>query len=328
MASRLGLDERVRIEAGVAASVSFEEIAAGIGRHRSTVAREVAAGGGRDAYRATEAERAAGVRARRPKAPKLARLPELAARVAAKLALGWSPHAIAAWLGAQAGGLGCAAETIYQALYANAARAGLAAGSWRLLPSARRRRRARRRAEQTKRNQLGDITLVHARPVAAAERTEAGHWEGDLIKGALNRSGVVTLVERQSRYTILGDLPEGCGAESVLACLLDIFDRVPVSLRRSLCWDQGREMACWEDVADGLGMPVYFCDPHAPWQRPSNENGNRHLRRWLPKGTDLSRYSQHDLDEIAVNLNTMPRRLHNWTSADEQYKNLLCRNHH
>lgn len=323
MASRLGLDERVRIEAGIRADESFEAIAAALGRHRSTVAREVGAGGGRDAYRAVQAQAGAQSRARRPKVPKLARLPGLAETVAAKLAQRWSPHAIAAWLRAQAGEIGCAAETIYRALYANAARAGLAAGPWKLLPSARRRRRARRRAEQAKRNQLGDITLVHARPAGAAERTEAGHWEGDLIKGAYNRSGVVTLVERVSRYTILGDLPEGCGAESVLACLLEAFARVPAQLRRSLCWDQGREMAEWESVADGLGVPVYFCEPHSPWQRPSNENGNRLLRRWLPKGTDLSRYSQHDLDEIAVNLNTMPRRLHDWTSADEQYRNLF-----
>lgn len=324
MACRLCLDERVRIEAGVEAGESFEEIAAAVGRHRSTVAREVAAGGGRDGYRAVGAERAARVRARRPKAPKLARVPELAADVLAKLAQRWSPHAIAAWLRARrAGGLGCAAETIYRALYASSERAGLPAGSWKLLPSARRRRRARRRAEQARRNQLGDITLVHARAAGAADRSEAGHWEGDLIKGAMNRSGVVTLVERQSRYTILGDLPEGCGAEPVLACLLDVFARVPAGLRRSLCWDQGREMAEWESVAEGLQVPVFFCEPHSPWQRPSNENGNRLLRRWLPKGTDLSRYSQHDLDGIAANLNSMPRRLHNWTSAAEQYKNLL-----
>jgi len=120
--------------------------------------------------------------------------------------------------------------------------------------------------------------------------------------------------------------PEGHAAQGTLACLLELFDRVPGRLRRSLTWDQGREMTDWQLLEDGLEMAVYFCDPHAPWQRPTNENTNRQLRRWLPKGTDLSRFPQPRLDEIAHHLNTMPRRLHQWSSANDRY-HALCRDH-
>jgi IS30 family transposase len=321
--ARLSRDERARVEAGIAAEETDVEIAAAIGRHRTTVWREIIAGGGRALYRATVAQAGATERARRPRERVLAGVGELAELVVGKLALRWSPHAIVAWLGTEHG-LGVCAETIYQACYQGI---GLFAGAWRHLVCGRARRRRRRRAETARRNVLGDIVPITARPAAAADRSEAGHWEGDLIKGAMNRSGVVTLVERVSRFTLLGELPTDCGAETTRAALTGLFARVPAHLRRSLTWDQGREMADWAQLRDDLELPVFFCDPHSPWQRPTTENTNRHLRRWLPKGTDLSVHSQTGLDLIAFKLNTMPRRLHNWTSASDQYSLLLgCNN--
>lgn len=252
--------------------------------------------------------------------------PHLAELVAAKLKLYWSPHAIAAWLRRVASTVRVCAETIYRAVYTNQASSGLAAGSWKLLVSARRRRRPRSRSESTRRNQLGAIRSVHTRPEAGSDRSDPGHWEGDLIMGAGNRSAVVTLAEPVSRFVDLGDLPEGHGSQTVLACLLERFDRIPPRMRKSLTWDQGREMRDWALLEDASAVPVYFCDPHSPWQRPSNENTDRVLRRWLPKGVDLGRWPQPHLDQIAHHLNTMPRRLHQWTPAIDVYT-ALCRDH-
>lgn len=190
--ARLTRDERSRVEAGIAAGETNGEVAGAIGRHRSTVGREIRAGGGRARYRATDAQAGATQRAKRPRERLLAGSGELAGLVAGKLAQRWSPHAIVAWLRANHG-LGVCAETIYQACYQGV---GLFAGAWRHLVCGRARRRPRARAETAKRNVLGDIVNLSARPAAAADRTEAGHWEGDLVKGAMNRSGVVTLVER------------------------------------------------------------------------------------------------------------------------------------
>ncbi len=322
---RLNRDERARIEAGIAAGETDEEIAAAIGRHRTTVWRETRAAGGRDGYRATAAQHGATARGRRPKQRVLAAGVELARLVEHKLRCRWSPHAIVAWLRAR-GGPRCCAETIYRAAYANRDDTGLAAGSWKLLPGARRRRRARARAEDAKRrNVLGPIVNVELRPAGAADRSEAGHWEGDLIKGAHNRSSTLTLVERVSRFTLLGHLADGASADATRDCLIELFDRIPAELRFSLTWDQGREMARWAEFQDAMDVPVFFCDPHSPWQRPSNENGNRQLRRWLPKSTDLNHYSI-DLDAIAHDLNAMPRRIHDWSSAADRYAALCCNN--
>lgn len=319
---RLTRDERARIEAGCDAGETDEEIAAAIGRHRTTITRELQAGGGRDHYRAEMAHAGATRRGRRPRRGVLAADPVLAGLVLTKLKLRWSPHAIAAWLGTQ-NGPRCCAEAIYQAAFANDDASGLPAGTWKLLPAARRRRRARSRAETCRRNVLGPIINVSERPQAAADRSEPGHWEGDLIKGAHNRSAVVTLVERVTRFTLLGPLWQGATAPDTLACLVGLFDQVPHHLRLSLTWDQGREMADWQTLKTGLRLPVFFCDPHSPWQRPTNENTNRMLRRWLPKGTDLCHYTI-DHDTIATNLNTMPRRLHNWRSPASLYHDLTC----
>lgn len=321
--ARLSRDERARIEAGIAAGETDVEIAGAIGRHRTTVSREIDAGGGRGAYRATVAQAGATERAKRPRDRVLAGTGELAELVVGKLAQRWSPHAIVAWLRADHG-LELCAETIYQACYRGV---GLFAGAFRWLVSGRPRRRARARAESARRNVLGPIAGLALRPAGASGREEPGHWEGDQVKGAFNRSGVVTLVERVTRYTLVGELIGDCGADATRSALATLFARVPPHLRLTLTWDQGREMADWQRFQDDMDLPVFFCDPHSPWQRPSNENTNRHLRRWLPKGTDLSVHTQTGLDLIAFKLNTMPRRLHNWTSAADQYNLLLgCNN--
>lgn len=329
MAPRLSLGERVEIQAGIARDEDCVEIAARLERAASTVSREITRGGGRPQYQATAACRAACRRGARPKAAKLATHEALATWVTGKLDSGWSPVAVAAALRNGDGppadvGNGtqrrCCAETIYAAVYAGG-KHGLAKDQWRKLPSRRRHRKARSRAEQARRrNQLGDIRPVATRPPAAAARTEPGHWEGDLIMGAMNRSALVTLVERATRYTLVGDLPGGHGADSVFECLVDLFHtNVPQHLQRSLTWDQGREMARWDDFETAMAIPVYFCDPHSPWQRPTNENTNRLLRRWLPKGSDLNRVNRDDLATITTTLNTMPRYTLHWSNSSAQY---------
>jgi transposase, IS30 family len=323
MAARLSFEERVRIEVGIGSGRSDEEIAVELGRARSSVWREWSRCGSRVSYRAGVAQTAAGVRAARPKQPKLAQDPELAGLVAAGLARRWSPHAIAVWLVTVAA-VGVCAETIYRACYTNHARSGLAAGSWKLLPDCRRRRRPRRRVEQTRRHKaLGDYRSIHDRPPGAGDRSEAGHWEGDLIIGARGRSAVVTLVERVSRYVICVDLPNGHTAPELVAALIEAFGTVPRRLRRSLTWDQGTEMAAWATTETGIGMPIYFADPHSPWQRPANEHANRCLRRWLPKSTCLH-VGLTRLQEITSHLNHMPRRTLGWRSAHHHYT-ALCR---
>ena len=153
----------------------------------------------------------------------------------------------------------------------------------------------------------------------ASARTETGHFEGDLIIGARGASAIVTLIDRASRYNLIGDLPEGHDATSVLACCIELLERVPARLRRTLTWDQGTEMARHDDLAGAVGIDVFFAEPHSPWQRPSNENFNGLLRRYVGKGTDLGVYSQQDLDKISHRINTMPRRIHQWDSAADHY---------
>lgn len=330
MAARLCDEERRQIEFGIRCGESNSEIAVRLGRSRSTVWREVdrwcrARKNRRDAYRAGTAIVVAARAACRPRVSKLAGDRELAARVRWALQRRWSPASIAAHLRSDRAVPAVCAETIYRAVYANDPRRGLPAGLWRCLPRCRRRRRPRSRGEQAKRrHRLGDFRSISTRPACVWSRTEPGHWEGDLIAGKGNRSAVVTLIERLSRYTILGDLPDGRDAQRVLAALLECFEQVPHHLRRSLAWDQGSEMVCWQHVESGLALPVYFADPHCPWQRPTNEQNNGLLRRWLPKGADLSSFGRRDLDIIQANLNDMPRRSLRWQPATTVYHRLCC----
>ena len=217
------------------------------------------------------------------------------------------------------------AETIYRAAYDHSGRSGLAKGSWRRLPRRRRYRRKRGRLANNPRP-LGDYRPIADRCIEALERSEAGHWEGDLIIGKNNGSAVATLTERLSRMTLAVALPNGHDAEHTAAAVTAALRRQPPHLVKTLTWDQGREMARWQNIETALDIKIYFCDPRSPWQRPTNEQTNGLLRRWLPKGTDINVNPTH-LSVIENNLNTMPRKLHNWKSAKTIYIQLTC-NHH
>ena len=324
MAQRLCFEERARIEALNGAGFNASEIAVSLGRHPTTVQRELARGGGVWRYEAEAAQRGCVARAARPKTPKLAADAVLAAEVAGRLKARWSPHAISADV--KTFGHSVSAETIYRACYANTAGSGLKAGSWKKLPRQRRRRRRRSRCEQAKRSPLGLYRPLSARPAAASDRSEPGHWEGDLIIGARNATAAVTLVERLSRYTLIAALDDGYDADRTAAAVTAALSRQPDHLVKTLTWDQGTEMARWADVETTLGIEVYFCEPRSPRQRPSNEQTNGLLRRWLPKGTNLD-IGPIRLAITADNLNHMPRKLHNWKSAHTIYTHLNC-NHH
>ena len=314
MAQRLSLDERARVEVMITAGVSVAEAERRLGRDPSTIHRELALN--RDgAYDAGAAQAAAAARARRPKAPKLAADAALAATVGALLAHRMSPHAIGALVAGE--GASIAAETIYRACYDHSGRRGLPEGSWRLLPRRCRHRKPQGRHAREP-SPLGVFRPICERPAAVEDRREAGHWEGDLIIGKNNRSSAVTLTERVSRQTLVAALPHGYDARRTADAVTAALARQPRHLVRTLTWDQGREMARWGDIEAALGVKVYFCDPRSPWQRPTNEQTNGLLRRWLPKGTDLN-IGPVRLAIIEDHLNTMPRKLHDWHSAHSVY---------
>lgn len=319
----LSAHEREEIRVGLEGDETLTDIAGRLCRSPSTVAREVARNGGRLRYCAADAGIRAVQKRSRPKLTKFQLNRPLTNHVEARLVALDSPTTIAIEL-ARAGGIGgvtVSPETIYQGIYSHGHR-GLATGLGSKLHRQRSRRKRRCRAGEvpkTKGSPLGLFNLIGLRPDSADDRIEPGHWEGDLIIGAKNASAIVTLVERTTRMNMLGDLPEGHDAESVLACCIELLERVPVGLRRTLTWDQGREMARHRDLEGAVGIDVFFADPHSPWLRPTNENFNGLLRRYVGKGTDLSVYSQLHLDRISHRINTMPRRLHQWESAADRY---------
>lgn len=307
--------EREEIRVGMATEESFADIGRQLGRPTSTVSREVGRNGGRLRYCAVKADRRARTSAARPKATKFEVNRPLSAYVEARLAVLDSPTTIAIEL-ARAGGIGgdtVSPETIDQGVYGHGTR-GLATGLGRHLHRKRSRRKRRFRAgeEPKKPGPLKEFSLITLRPTEVEDGMEPGHWEGDLIIGAKNASAIVTLVERTNRMNMLGDLPEGHDAESVLAALIELFERVPLAMRKTLTWDQGREMSRHDELAGAVDMDVYFAEPHHPWQRGSNENFNGLVRRYVGKGTNLSVFYQKDLDVISHRINTMPRRIHQW----------------
>ncbi|MBK5222301.1 MAG: IS30 family transposase [Acidimicrobiia bacterium] len=171
----------------------------------------------------------------------------------------------------------------------------------------------------TKVGPLGAFNLIGLRPTVADGRSEVGHFEGDLIVGSFNRSAIVTVFDRASRKLWLADFAEDHGADATLAALAEILERIPPELRRTLAWDQGREMARHHDLAELCGIDIYLAEPHSPWQRPTNENGNGLIRRYVGKGTDLGRFSPEDLRVIETRINTMPRRVLGWANAAEVF---------
>jgi IS30 family transposase len=314
---RLSLDERVEIQLGLGQGRSLRVIAARLGRSPSTVSREVANHGGRAGYKAVTAHRQAERDARRPKRPKLAS-PELAREVEARLLAWWSPEEIAAKLRLEFPDrpeMWVSHETIYKSLFVQG-RGELRRELHRCLRTGRAQRRHQGRTET--RGQIPGMVMISERPAEIEDRAVPGHWEGDLIVGANGKSAIGTLVERSSRFVMLLHLPRDRTAEAVRDAMTAKITTLPAALRRSITWDQGREMAQHAQFTVDTGIPVYFCDPHSPWQRGSNENTNGLLRQYFPKGTSLRNYSPADLDAAADSLNNRPRQTLNWQTPNER----------
>jgi IS30 family transposase len=323
--ARLSAGEREEIRSGLDAGASFRAIAAGLGRAPSTVSREVNSNGGRVNYRGWRAHHRAEDLARRPKVAKLARCGALRSQVEEWLATEfWSPTQISARLRIEYAHdpmMRVSPETIYQSLYVQgrgALRKELAA----CLRSGRAIRRTRPRIDN--RGQIPDMVNISDRPAGIEDRSVPGHWEGDLIIGRNNRSAVGTLVERSTRYVILLHLPGDHSAETVRTAMTTKIQTLPDHLKRSITWDQGREMSQHAQFTIDTGIDVYFCDPHSPWQRGSNENTNGLLRQWMPKGTDLSIHTEADLDAIAYKLNNRPRQTLGWMKPSEALAQLVA----
>jgi len=314
---RLSLADREEISRGLAAGESYRAIARGLGRATSTISREVRANHGRHRYRAWRAERARDRRARRPRTAKILRNPLLRAEIEGMLRRRWSPEQIAATLRREHpcdAEMRVSHETIYRSLYVQgrgALRRELAA----CLRTGRYRRKPRGRHVPS--TAIADMVLISERPAEVEDRAVPGHWEGDLLAGAFNRSAIGTLVERRSRFVLLVALPDGHSAPAVREAIAAKIVALPADLRRSLTWDRGGEMAEHVAFTVATGVDVYFCDPHSPWQRGSNENTNGLLRQYFPKGTDLSLHDQAHLDAVAAELNERPRQTLGWVKPCE-----------
>jgi IS30 family transposase len=322
---RLSFEERERIVVGIARGESDAQIARALGRHRSTVGREIKrCCRERWRYRPSAAERRRAVRARRPKPGKLASDRRLLEAVEQGLLDCWSPEQISARLKREHPddrSMRISHETIYRALYVQS-RGELRRQLSAQLRTGRDRRKARGRVET--RGRIPDMVSISERPPEVEDRAVPGHWEGDLLLGAKGRSSIATLVERQTRYVMLAQLGRDRRTEHVIEALKGQIQTLPTHLTRSLTWDQGRELAAHKAFTVQTGVEVYFCDPHSPWQRGSNENTNGLLRQYLPKGTDLAASSQAELDEIARQLNGRPRKTLDWMNPAEKMAELLA----
>jgi len=305
----LTLAEREDISRGIAAGSTIRELARGLERAASTVSREVARHGGRSAYRAHDADRQAWISALRPKRCLLAVNRKLCDIVAGKLILDWSPEQIAGWLKVHHPNnesMHVSHETIYRSLFIQA-RGVLKKELMDHLRSKRRMRRSRHASEHGhSRGQIIDAISIRERPAEAEDRAIPGHWEGDLLAGGKN-SYIATLVERHSRFLMLIQVPSKDTAV-VVAALSKRVRKLPATLRRSLTWDRGLEMAKHKEFTVATDVQVYFCDPQSPWQRGTNENTNLLLRQYFPRGTDLSSISQEQLDQVELLLNQRPRK--------------------
>jgi IS30 family transposase len=327
---RLSLEQREEIAVLHAAKVSNAEIARQVGCHRSTVGRELAAGSTtfpdrRPRYRATTAQLAADRRARRPRGGKLAGNPRLRAAVQAMLEDELSPEQITAQLRLEYPDepeMWLNHESIYQALYVQG-RGELRRDLHKRLRTGRAVRKVRR-VEGERRGRIPGMINISERPAEVADRAVPGHWEGDLIMGStVSNSAIGTLVERASRFVMLLHLPDAHGADAVAAAMVDAMSDLPRTLRRSLPWDQGHEMTSHPTIAAATGLEIYFCDPHSPWQRGTNENTNGLLRQYFPKSTDLSVYQPDYLDHVAAKLNRRPRRTLGWKTPAQALDDLL-----
>jgi IS30 family transposase len=305
----LTLAEREDLSRGIASDSSLREIARRLDRAASTVSREICRHGGRPAYRAHDADDHAWDSALRPKRCLLALNRKLRDLVASKLILDWSPEQISGWLETQYPedeSLRVSHETIYRSLFIQA-RGVLKKELLEQLRSKRRMRRSRHAsANGQSRGQIVEAISIRERPAEAEDRAIPGHWEGDLLSGGKN-SYIATLVERHSRFLMLIKVPSK-ETEAVVTALSQHVRKLPATLRRSLTWDRGLEMAKHKEFTIATDVQVYFCDPQSPWQRGSNENTNLLLRQYFPRGTDLSPISQAQLDQVSLRLNQRPRK--------------------
>ena len=309
----LSEQERIQIADLRAAGMSLRRIAQQLGRAPSTISREIARNSAPDGrYRPHHAEQAARLRVARPRKRRIALDTVLAEAVARLLAKRWSPeqvaHELRVLFAGQPSRCLCK-ETIYQAIYDTAVT---------LTRPARRRRRRRRLQGLQRRGRLTAMRMIDERPAEVADRAQAGHWEGDLIMGAGNRSAIGTLVERTTRYLVLLAFRDGVATtDGVRRAITEALENVPARLRRTLTWDQGKELAQHQQITLATGTPVFFCDAHSPWQRGSNENMNGLLRDYFPKGTDLSVHTLEDVVRIAAEINDRPRKTLGWQRPAE-----------
>ncbi|TCO56807.1 IS30 family transposase [Actinocrispum wychmicini] len=319
--------ERIHIADRRREKATIRQIATELGRSPSTISRELRRNAHPDSgdYRPHAAQARADARRPRPKNSKIATQPELHRAIQDGLDRKWSPEQIVRRLHRDFPDrpeLHVVHETIYQALYVQG-RGELRRELTRALRTGRAMRRPRRQAQQRTPRMAAPMVMISERPAEAADRAVPGHWEGDLIIGKDNRSAIGTLVERATRYVMLVHLPLGRTPDLVRDALIDTIGRLPLHLRRSLTWDQGSEMHLHHEFTLAADIQVYFCDPHSPWQRGSNENTNGLLRQYFPKSTDLSVHSRDHLDTVAAELNGRPRKTLGWDTPAERFARLL-----
>jgi len=325
-ALRLSLAEREELSRGLVAGDSLRTIATRLRRSPSTISREVAWSGLRGRYRAWRSDSEAVNRGRRPKPAKLAINSRLCREVERGLLVRWSPQQIAARLICDYPDdldMRVSHETIYRTLFVQA-RGALRKELTTCLRTGRTQRRPHMRIERSGAGRLQNMILISDRPPEIEDRAVPGHWEGDLIIGKGGRSAIGTLVERSSRYVVLLHLPHGRTAEDVRAALTRQIAKLPAELRRTLTWDQGKEMAEHVRFSTDTNMVVYFCDPHSPWQRGSNENTNGLLRQYFPSKADLSLHSAAHLNAVARELNNRPRQTLNWMKPSEVFSRTVA----
>jgi IS30 family transposase len=321
----LSLAEREEISRDLAGCLSLRTIATRLGRSPSTISREVSRNGGRQGYRASQADQAAWDRAHRPKACKLVENRTLARLVARKLQLEWSPEQVAGWLKhtyPDNENYQVSHETIYKSLFIQA-RGALKKELLQHLRRTRGMRRSRHHTQKTEEHgRITDTVSIRERPASVEDRAVPGHWEGDLVFGS-NNSQIATLVERHTRYVMLARV-DGKDTETVINALIKQAHKLPRELYKSLTWDRGKEMADHKRFTLATDIKVYFCDPHNPWQRGSNENTNGLLRQYFPKGMDLSEVSQAKLNAVARRLNERPRKTLNYETPAERFSQCVA----